>query len=126
MGNVEAVEERHGGYWNSSDDEGVGANSKVGREGRIALRELTDGSTVRGIQLVIKNDGSVAGSKSVEECGGAGASISVKGEVVASIARGKPSGCQSKGHCAGVVAEPKLTPWPRRLTAWSIFMILLT
>jgi asparaginyl-tRNA synthetase len=88
---------------------------RSGEKGALLFVELTDGSTVRGIQLVIKNDGSVPGSKAVEECGGAGASVSVKGEVVASIAKGQTIEVMVKEAVVlGVVEEPRTYPMAKK------------
>lgn len=55
-------------------------------KGAMLFAELTDGSTVKGIQLVI-TVATTTGANAVAACGGAGASLSIKGCVVA--ARGK-------------------------------------
>lgn len=62
--------------------------SREAEKGKIVFVELTDGSTPRGLQLVLNAD-SVAGTSAVASCGGAGASLSVKGVVVASPAKGQ-------------------------------------
>lgn len=84
-------------------------------KGAISFVELTDGSTVRGIQLVIKNDGSVPGSKDVTESGGAGASVSAKGIVVASIAKGQSIEVDIKEvKVLGQVMEPRTYPMAKK------------
>ena len=88
---------------------------RTGEKGALIFVELTDGSTVRGIQLVIKNDGTISGSKDVAECGGAGASISVKGEVVASIAKGQSIEVMvTEAKVLGVVVEPRTYPMAKK------------
>lgn len=57
-------------------------------KGALLFVELTDGSSVRGVQLLL-NAASTVGTKEVSEAGGAGASLSVTGVVVASPARGQ-------------------------------------
>jgi hypothetical protein len=57
-------------------------------KGSILFVELTDGSTIRCIQLVL-NSSTTQGTKEVADSGGAGASISVVGNVVASPAKGQ-------------------------------------
>lgn len=56
--------------------------------GDILFVELTDGSTVKGVQLVI-TVASVPNGNCVNEAGGAGASISITGTVVESPAKGQ-------------------------------------
>lgn len=62
--------------------------SRSAEKGVVLFVELTDGSTVKGMQLVM-NIGSTIGMKETAECGGVGASLSVKGIVVASPAKGQ-------------------------------------
>lgn len=57
-------------------------------KGALYFVELTDGSSVRGVQLVLNSAGTV-GTKEVAEAGGAGASLAVTGVVVASPAKGQ-------------------------------------
>lgn len=57
-------------------------------KGALLFVELTDGSSVRGMQLLL-NAASTVGTKQVAEAGGAGASLAVKGVVVASPAKGQ-------------------------------------
>lgn len=57
-------------------------------KGALLFVELTDGSSVRGMQLLL-NSASTVGMKAVAEAGGAGASLSAKGVVVASPAKGQ-------------------------------------
>ena len=61
---------------------------RTARKGNDSFVELTDGSTVKGIQLVLST-GRTLGKDAVDNCGGVGASLSVKGNVVASPARGQ-------------------------------------
>lgn len=62
--------------------------SRSADKGALLFVELTDGSSVRGMQLLL-NSASTVGTKAVAESGGAGASLSVKGVVVASPAKGQ-------------------------------------
>ena len=62
--------------------------TRSAEKGKIIFVELNDGSTVRGLQLVLNAEQTV-GMKAVEECGGAGASLSVDGIVVSSPAKGQ-------------------------------------
>ncbi len=62
--------------------------SRSAEKGQVLFIELNDGSTVKGIQLVIHKD-TTDGADSVETCGGVGASLSIVGEVVASPAKGQ-------------------------------------
>ena len=55
--------------------------SRSAEKGKTIFVELTDGSTVKGIQLVLSVDTTV-GIDAVANCGGVGASISVTGSVV--------------------------------------------
>lgn len=57
-------------------------------KGALLFVELTDGSSVRGMQLLL-NAASTVGTKEVSEAGGVGASLSVTGVVVASPAKGQ-------------------------------------
>jgi hypothetical protein len=61
--------------------------TRSAEKGAVLFVELTDGSTVRGIQLVF--NASSIGMRDVEGAGGAGASISVTGVVVPSPAKGQ-------------------------------------
>ena len=60
---------------------------RTARKGNDSFVELTDGSTVKGIQLVLGP--ATLGKDAVDNCGGVGASISAKGVVVASPAKGQ-------------------------------------
>lgn len=62
--------------------------SRTADKGKILFVELTDGSTPRGIQLVLSAD-TTQGTDAVASCGGAGASISVVGNVVQSSGKGQ-------------------------------------
>jgi asparaginyl-tRNA synthetase len=62
--------------------------SRSAEKGQVIFIELTDGSTVKGIQLVFNMD-TTDGAKAVADCGGAGASLSIIGKVVASPAKGQ-------------------------------------
>jgi hypothetical protein len=57
-------------------------------KGAVLFVELTDGSSVRGMQVVF-NAATTSGMKEVAEAGGAGSSFSVRGVVVASPAKGQ-------------------------------------
>jgi hypothetical protein len=61
--------------------------ARSAEKGAMLFVELTDGSTVRGVQLVF--NATSRGMQAVADAGGAGASLSIKGAVVASIARGQ-------------------------------------
>lgn len=62
--------------------------SRSAEKGSVLFIELTDGSTVKGVQLVL-NMATTQGAKDVAESGGAGASLSVIGTVVESPAKGQ-------------------------------------
>lgn len=62
--------------------------SREAEKGKVIFIELTDGSTPRGLQLVISSN-KVANASAVANCGGSGASLSVVGTVVASPAKGQ-------------------------------------
>lgn len=62
--------------------------TRTADKGALLFVELTDGSSVRGMQLLL-NAASTVGAKAVAEAGGTGASLSVKGVVVASPAKGQ-------------------------------------
>jgi asparaginyl-tRNA synthetase len=62
--------------------------SREGEKGKVLFVELTDGSTPRGLQLVINSD-KVANASAVSGCGGVGASLSARGVVVTSPAKGQ-------------------------------------
>lgn len=64
-------------------------------KGDILFVELTDGSTVKGIQLVMVV-ANTPGAQEVNDAGGAGASISVTGTVVESPGAGQT--IEGKGH----------------------------
>jgi asparaginyl-tRNA synthetase len=88
---------------------------RSGDKGAITFVELTDGSTVKGIQLVIKNDGSIAGAKEVGESGGAGASLSATGVVVASLAKGQSIEVDVQEiKILGAVLEPRTYPMAKK------------
>ena len=55
--------------------------SRTGEKGAILFVELTDGSSVKGVQLVLTMATTV-GADAVSKCGGAGASLSIVGKVV--------------------------------------------
>ena len=61
---------------------------RAAEKGATLFVELTDGSTVRGVQLVITTAGT-EGATAVADCGGVGASLSATGHVVASPAKGQ-------------------------------------
>ena len=63
--------------------------SRSAEKGSVIFVELTDGSTVKGIQLVLSESSATEGMKAVADCGGAGASISIQGKVVSSPAKGQ-------------------------------------
>ena len=62
--------------------------SRSAEKGKLFFVELTDGSTVRGIQLV-HEEGKTIGIESVVNSGGVGASISATGTVVPSQGKGQ-------------------------------------
>jgi hypothetical protein len=62
--------------------------TRTADKGALLFVELTDGSSVRGMQLVL-NATTTSGMKEVSEAGGAGASLAVTGVVVASPAKGQ-------------------------------------
>jgi asparaginyl-tRNA synthetase len=62
--------------------------SREGEKGKVLFVELTDGSTPRGLQLVVNSD-KVANAAAVLNCGGVGASLSARGVVVSSPAKGQ-------------------------------------
>ena len=62
--------------------------SRSAEKGQILFVELTDGSTVKGVQLVLNTE-TTEGTEAVANCGGVGASIAVTGLVVASPAKGQ-------------------------------------
>jgi hypothetical protein len=62
--------------------------TRTADKGALLFVELTDGSSVRGMQLVL-NATTTTGMKEVSEAGGAGASLAVTGVVVASPAKGQ-------------------------------------
>jgi tRNA synthetases class II (D, K and N)/OB-fold nucleic acid binding domain/Glutathione S-transferase, C-terminal domain len=62
--------------------------SRSADRNQILFVELTDGSTVKGIQLVLEV-AKTEGTEAVLNCGGVGASLSVTGLVVASPAKGQ-------------------------------------
>lgn len=62
--------------------------SRSAEKGKTLFVELTDGSTIKGIQLVMTTARTV-GCSDVAGCGGVGASLSIKGMVVASPAKGQ-------------------------------------
>jgi len=62
--------------------------TRTAEKGAVLFVELTDGSTVKGIQLVM-HAGTTIGIKETSECGGVGASLSIKGLIIASPAKGQ-------------------------------------
>ena len=62
--------------------------TREAEKGKVLFVELTDGSTPRGLQLVLQSS-KISNFESVNSCGGPGASLSVKGNVVASPAKGQ-------------------------------------
>ncbi len=62
--------------------------ARTAEKGLCLFVELTDGSTVKGIQLVM-NTTTTEGMQNVVDSGGVGASLSVQGMVVASPAKGQ-------------------------------------
>lgn len=62
--------------------------SRAAEKGSLLFVELTDGSTVRSVQLVLSVD-KTSGFKDIENSGGVGASLSATGKVVASPADGQ-------------------------------------
>ena len=57
-------------------------------KGTLLFVELNDGSTVKGLQIIV-TVADCPGASDLESCGGAGASIAVTGLIVASPARGQ-------------------------------------
>ena len=62
--------------------------SRSAEKGKTLFVELTDGSTIKGIQLVLTL-ANTTGCSDVAGCGGVGASLSIQGKVVASPAKGQ-------------------------------------
>lgn len=62
--------------------------SRAADKGAILFVELTDGSTPKGLQLVLSSE-TTTGTDAVASCGGAGASLSVRGVVVQSSGKGQ-------------------------------------
>jgi asparaginyl-tRNA synthetase len=62
--------------------------SRSADKGQVLFVDLTDGSTIKGIQLVLTMSGT-SGCSDVAGCGGVGASLSICGKVVASPAKGQ-------------------------------------
>jgi asparaginyl-tRNA synthetase len=62
--------------------------TREAEKGKVLFVELTDGSTPRGLQLVINSD-KVSNAAAVAGCGGSGASLSARGVVVSSPAKGQ-------------------------------------
>ena len=62
--------------------------SRMANKDEFMFVELTDGSTVKGIQIVIVM-ATTENAQSLTSCGGVGASISVKGNVVKSTGKGQ-------------------------------------
>ena len=60
--------------------------SRSGEKGAVLFVELTDGSSVKGVQLVLTM-ASTVGSDAVSKCGGAGASLSIVGKVVEGLGK---------------------------------------
>ena len=63
-------------------------NSRSAGNDTLQFIELNDGSSVKGIQLVLDVNKSI-GFQDVFACGGVGASLAIKGEVVASLGKGQ-------------------------------------
>ena len=74
--------------------------SRSAEKGKTQFVELTDGSTIKGIQLVLTMDGT-SGFSEVANCGGVGASLSIQGKVVSSPAKGQA--IEVKVHAATVL-----------------------
>jgi asparaginyl-tRNA synthetase len=62
--------------------------SRSAEKGQTLFVELTDGSTIKGMQLVM-TIAATTGCSEVAGCGGVGASLSILGKVVASPAKGQ-------------------------------------
>ena len=62
--------------------------ARSAEKGLVFFVELTDGSTVKGIQLVLHSE-TTQGMQAVVDSGGVGASLSIVGNVVASPAKGQ-------------------------------------
>lgn len=62
--------------------------SRTAEKGLVLFVELTDGSSVKGLQLVL-NTSTTDGAKDIAESGGVGACLSAIGTVVASPAKGQ-------------------------------------
>ena len=77
--------------------------SRSADKGAILFVELTDGSTPKGIQIVLVME-STPGAESVAACGGVGASLSVSGTVVQSSGKGQTIEIQgTKAEVLGAV-----------------------
>lgn len=63
-------------------------STRAGEKGALLFVDLTDGSTVRPLQLVLRADSTV-GFQAVTECGGVGASLAMTGVVQPSPAKGQ-------------------------------------
>eukprot|EP00607_Mallomonas_marina_P009119 CAMPEP_0182422598 /NCGR_PEP_ID=MMETSP1167-20130531/8319_1 /TAXON_ID=2988 /ORGANISM="Mallomonas Sp, Strain CCMP3275" /LENGTH=707 /DNA_ID=CAMNT_0024600779 /DNA_START=50 /DNA_END=2173 /DNA_ORIENTATION=+ len=88
--------------------------TRSGEKGKVLFVELYDGSTSCRIQLVLSVD-KTEGYQSVEGCGGAGASLSVRGEVVPSPAKGQTIEIKvTKAEVLGIVMEPKNYPMAKK------------
>lgn len=74
--------------------------------------DLSDGSTVRGLQLVL--DSTVPGYKEVENCGGSGASLSLEGTLVPSPKGDSVELLVSHATVLGTVADPKEYPMSKK------------
>lgn len=62
--------------------------SRSAEKGSTLFVEINDGSTVKGVQLVL-NSSTTTGFKAIDGCGGVGASVACTGNVVASPAKGQ-------------------------------------
>lgn len=62
--------------------------TREAEKGKLLFVELSDGSTVKGLQLIMDSV-TTAGRKEVDSCGGVGASLSVVGKVVRSPKAGQ-------------------------------------
>lgn len=79
--------------------------SRSAEKGAVLFVELTDGSTVRGVQIVL-TAATTEGFKAIDGCGGAGASISCTGVVVSAPTKGQAAGVEiqaTSAVCIGAV-----------------------
>lgn len=94
----ELLQEGEGAIGKTVTLKGWVRTSREADKGTILFVDLTDGSTIKSLQLVI-NSASTIGAKSVFDCGGAGASISCDGVVVSSPAKGQSVEIDVKEVC---------------------------